>query len=152
MESNVHVHFHVLCLDGVYVETEAKDGTLRFEAAPAPSREELQETVKYVYARVMKWLARRGLLRDADASNEAPSYSTGEAMTLAGMQRGTLETAKDTGERGRGGSGACRRRRRLAPRAAGAGARGRGRAPREVSQAESQVELTAAPSVLAPAW
>ena len=60
---NVHVHFHVLCLDGVYVETEAKDGTLRFEAAPAPSREELQETLQYVYARVMKWLARRGLFR-----------------------------------------------------------------------------------------
>ena len=61
---NVHVHFHVLCLDGVYVETEAKDGTLRFEAAPAPSREELHETVRYVYARVVKWLARRGLLRE----------------------------------------------------------------------------------------
>ncbi len=70
---NVHVHFHVLCLDGVYVEAEAKDGTLRFEAAPAPSREELQETLEYVYARVLKWLARRGLLREADASNEAPS-------------------------------------------------------------------------------
>ena len=42
---------------------------------------------------------RRGLFREADASNEAPSYSAGEAMTLAGMQRGTLETAKDTGER-----------------------------------------------------
>ena len=51
---NVHVHFHVLCLDGVYVETEAKHGTLRFEAAPAPSREELHETVRYVYARVVK--------------------------------------------------------------------------------------------------
>ena len=89
----------LLCLDGVYVETEAKDGTLRFEAAPAPSREELQETLQYVYARVMKWLARRGLFREADASNEAPSYSASEAMTLAGMQRGTLETAKDTGER-----------------------------------------------------
>ena len=34
---NLHVHFHVLCLDGVYVETEANDGTRRFEAAPAPS-------------------------------------------------------------------------------------------------------------------
>ena len=31
---NVHVHFRLLCLDGVYVE----DGeTLRFEPAPAPS-------------------------------------------------------------------------------------------------------------------
>ena len=36
----------------VYVETEAKGGTRRFEAAPAPSREELQETLQYVYARV----------------------------------------------------------------------------------------------------
>jgi hypothetical protein len=89
-------HLHVLCLDGVYVE--ADDGSLRFEAAPAPSREELQQTLEYVYARVVKWLSRRGLLRrDADASNEAPSYSAGEAMTLAGMQRGTLETARDTG-------------------------------------------------------
>jgi hypothetical protein len=34
---NVHVHFHLLCLDGVYVD----DGeTLRFEAAPAPTRAE----------------------------------------------------------------------------------------------------------------
>jgi hypothetical protein len=38
-------------------------------------------------------------MREADASNEATSYSTGEAMALAGMQRGALETAKDTGER-----------------------------------------------------
>jgi len=91
--------FSRLSLDGVNVETEAKDGTRCFEAALAPSREELQETLQYVYARVMKWLARRGLFREADASNEAPSYSAGEAMTLAGMQRGTLETAKDTGER-----------------------------------------------------
>jgi hypothetical protein len=77
---------------------EANGGTPRFEAAAAPSREELQETLEYVYARVVKWLARRGLLREADASNEAPSCSAGEAMTLAGMQRGTLETAKDAGE------------------------------------------------------
>ena len=60
---------------------------------------ELVQLYNDAYARVMKWLARRGLLREADASNEAPSYSAGEAMTLAGMQRGTLETAKDTGER-----------------------------------------------------
>ena len=92
---NVHVHFHVLCLDGVYVEGE---GALRFEAAPAPTLVELEETLKYIYARVVKWLGRRGLLRDVDASNEAPSYSASEALTLAGMQRGTLETAKDSGE------------------------------------------------------
>lgn len=31
---SMHVHFHVLCLDGVCVEAEAEGGTLRFEAAP----------------------------------------------------------------------------------------------------------------------
>ncbi len=40
-------------------------------------RKELQETREYVYARVMKWPARRDLLREANASNEAPSYSAG---------------------------------------------------------------------------
>jgi len=39
------------------------------------------------------WLGRRGLLREADVSNEAPSYSARKAMTSR-----TLETAKDTGE------------------------------------------------------
>jgi hypothetical protein len=58
--------------------------------------EELEKTVKYIYARVVKWLGRRGLLRDVDASNEAPTYSPREALTLAGMQRGTLETTKES--------------------------------------------------------
>ena len=64
---NVHVHFHLLCLDGVYVD----DGeTLRFEPAPAPTRAELASLLQRIYARVIKWLVRRGLLRsddDADA-------------------------------------------------------------------------------------
>ena len=47
---------------------------------------------------MVKWLGRRGLLRDVDVSNEAPSYSAAEALTLAGMERGTLETAKESGE------------------------------------------------------
>jgi hypothetical protein len=76
----------------------AGEGALRFEAAPAPTLEELEETLKYIYARVVKWLGRHGLLRDVEGSNEAPTYSAGEALTLAGMQRGTLETAKESGE------------------------------------------------------
>ncbi len=49
-------------------------------------------------ARKTRLFAPRGLLRVHDASNEAPACSASEAMTLAGMQRGTLETANDTGE------------------------------------------------------
>ena len=32
--------------------------------------------MKYIYARVVKWLTRRGLLREANASNEAPSAAS----------------------------------------------------------------------------
>jgi hypothetical protein len=89
---NVHVHFHVLCLDGVYV----RDGdALRFEAAPAPTRGELEAMVQHIHARVMKWLARRGLLRDADASNAEPERSPTEALTALGMQRGIIVTTRD---------------------------------------------------------
>lgn len=93
---NVHVHFHLLCLDGVYVD----DGeTLRFEPAPAPTRTELASMLERIHARVMKWLARRRLLRSADdaaASNAPPEVSTTEALATAGMQRGTLLTVRES--------------------------------------------------------
>ena len=40
---------------------------------------------------LLKWLARRGFLRDEDTSNEASSYCPVEALTVPGMQRGALE-------------------------------------------------------------
>ena len=54
-----------------------------------------------IYARVMKWLARHGMLRnpdDADASNAPPELSSAEALTTAGMQRGTLLTVRESGD------------------------------------------------------
>ena len=75
--------------------------TLRFEPAPAPTRAELTSKLERIYARVMKWLARRGLLRnpdDADASNAPPELSSAEALTTAGMQRGTLLTVRESGD------------------------------------------------------
>ena len=71
-------------------------GLVRAEEA---RRDEVDDLLQSHVLLVDGAFARRGLFREADASNEAPSYSAGEAMTLAGMQRGTLETAKDTGER-----------------------------------------------------
>ena len=89
---------HLLCLDGIYVRG---GDTLRFEPAPAPTRAELESLVQRVYARVMKWLSRRGLLRradDADASNAPPSQSPAEALASAGMERGTLLTVRESGD------------------------------------------------------
>lgn len=51
--------------------------------------------VQHIHARVMKWLSRQGLLRDADATNAAPELSPTEALTALGMQRGTVVTARE---------------------------------------------------------
>ena len=96
---NVHVHFHLLCVDGVYVADA--DETLRFEPAPAPTRAELTSMLERIYARVMKWLARRGLLRnpdDAGASNAPPELSPAEALATAAMQRGSLVTVRESSD------------------------------------------------------
>jgi len=89
---NVHVHFHLLSLDGVYVE--ATEG-LRFEPAPAPSHGELVGMLERIHVRVLKWLGRRGLLREADTLSEPPQMSPTEALTSLAMARGTFETVRD---------------------------------------------------------
>jgi hypothetical protein len=89
---NLHVHFHMLVLDGVY----AREGdALSFVPAPTPTHAELADMVVRIHARVMKWLARRGLLRDPDASNDTPALSPAEAVATMGMQRGTLATVRE---------------------------------------------------------
>jgi len=50
-ELNVHVHFHVLCLDGVYLR---EGDAPRFEAASAPTRAELEAMVHHIHARVVR--------------------------------------------------------------------------------------------------
>jgi hypothetical protein len=42
-----------------------------------------------IYARVMKWLARRGRLREDEGPNARAERSPAEALTALGMQRGT---------------------------------------------------------------
>jgi len=51
--------------------------------------------VQHIHARVVKWLARRGLLRDADAPAAEPERSPTEALTALGMQRGTVVTTRE---------------------------------------------------------
>lgn len=97
---NLHVHFHMMVLDGVYI-VDAIDASgqpvLRFEQAPPPSPGELQALVEHIYARVMKWLRRRGLLRQHDDLDDRPDDATSptEALALFGMQRGTLVAVRN---------------------------------------------------------
>ena len=87
---NLHVHFHSLLADGVYVEDEA--GALRFVEAPPPTRGELEAMLARIYQRVMRWLDKRGLLRGNDDSHEERELSPSESLAQAAMQRGTLVT------------------------------------------------------------
>jgi hypothetical protein len=48
--ANLHEHFHVVALDGVYVRGD--DGTLRFERARPPTQEQLEALVSYTARRV----------------------------------------------------------------------------------------------------
>ena len=62
---NLNVHFHMLVLDGVYVERA--DGTLRFRRVGAPTTAELEALTRTLARRIGRLLERRGLLeRDAE--------------------------------------------------------------------------------------
>jgi len=61
---NLNIHFHMLFLDGVYVEARER---LRFRRVKAPERAELEALVQSVSERVGRHLERQGLLvRDAE--------------------------------------------------------------------------------------
>ena len=80
-------------LDGVYVK---RGEGLAFFASPAPTREALQVLVTRVVLRVMKWLKRKHYVREDIDSNEEAVLTPLEASTRLAMQRGTLETMRDS--------------------------------------------------------
>ncbi|MDI7268535.1 MAG: transposase zinc-binding domain-containing protein, partial [Myxococcota bacterium] len=78
---NCNPHLHLLVPDGVFVRHPA--GGTGFHRAPAPSPNDLAEIVAAVRRRVLRRLARMGLLRDdrraGEGSNEQPELSAIEA-------------------------------------------------------------------------
>jgi len=112
---NLNVHFHMLFLDGVYIED--KYGSSRFRRVKAPSSDELYKLTHTIAHRVGRYLECRGLL-ESDAGNtwltqEAVSSSEedptnhllGNSITYriaVGPQQGrkvmTLQTLADCGD------------------------------------------------------
>ena len=103
---NAHLHFHMLLLDGVYVERP--DGSLRFRWVKAPTSAELTALAHTIALRVGRYLERQGLIeRDAenahlslDGVDEDPMHQLlGDSITYrisVGPHRGrkvfTLQT------------------------------------------------------------
>ena len=71
---NLNIHFHMLFLDGVYVERP--DGSLRFRWVKAPTSAELTRLAHTIAQRVGRFLERQGLL-ERDAEN---SYLAGDEL------------------------------------------------------------------------
>ncbi len=93
---NLHVHFHTLVLDGVFVA--AADGTLRFHPAAAPT----DADVAWVVARVRRRLARLGIVDGPDAEAETDPLAD-ESAALAGLTQAAVLGRAALGRRaGRG--------------------------------------------------
>lgn len=64
---NLNIHYHMIFLDGIYVEN--KHGGLRFKRCKAPSHETLQQLVHRISHRVARYLEKQGYLqRDEENS------------------------------------------------------------------------------------
>ena len=80
---NVHLHFHTLVLDGVFVRDG--DGTLRFRQASPPTDEDVHRVV----ARVRRRLERLGVTGTASAA-EDPDPLADESAALAALSRAAI--------------------------------------------------------------
>jgi len=84
--ANLNLHFHMLALDGVFIEQA--DGTLRFHSARPFTNDDVTALVATVRVRVERWLARKGLLDDDsfdDLGDEAPLLAHSYATSIAGQ-------------------------------------------------------------------
>ena len=88
---NLHVHFHVCVLDGVYTESD-DGGPGRFLPAPAPDAMDLQEITQTVHVRVVRWLRKRGLLADFD--DDGSPVEPSEPSALDACLQGSLGVGK----------------------------------------------------------
>ena len=113
---NLNVHFHMLFLDGVFIDSR-HGGNPCFRRVKAPTRDELSRLAHTIAYRVGRYLERRGLLeRDADntyltqeavvvADEDPSSHLLGSSITYriaVGPQQGrkvmTLQTIPDCGD------------------------------------------------------
>ena len=78
---NLNIHFHMLFLDGAYVD-DANGSVARFQWVKAPTSEELTRLTHQIALRIGRFLERRGVLvRDAE-----DSYLTSDAVDEDPMQ------------------------------------------------------------------
>jgi len=87
---NLHLHAHLLVMDGVY--RRDADGGMVFEAAAPPQRAELEELAGNIHGRIITLMQRRGLLAAGDGvNNEPPEVDTLAACANVALSTGVRE-------------------------------------------------------------
>jgi hypothetical protein len=90
---NLHVHFHLLVLDGVFARDAM--GRLVFHPAEAPTAADLDAIVARTARRSIAWLRKRGYIDDSPLearSNEEPAQTALDACAAIAMGRGNVST------------------------------------------------------------
>ncbi len=90
---NLHVHFHLLALDGVFAR-DARGG-LVFHPAEAPTAADLEAIVARTARRSIAWLRKRGYIDDSPLearTNEEPAQTALDACAAIAMGRGNVST------------------------------------------------------------
>jgi hypothetical protein len=93
---NLHVHFHVAVLDGVFVRNE--QGIVLFHAAAKPTEHELVRIVLRVQRRATAWLRRHGHLDHRPpegCSTDPPVQSAIDACASVAMGRGQVAALRN---------------------------------------------------------
>jgi hypothetical protein len=88
---NLHVHFHTIAADGVFVKTDA--GGVYFHEAPPSSKDDIAEVAQRVRDRAMRWLRKRGHLDERAAeerSNEVAELSAIDGCTQLALAGGAF--------------------------------------------------------------
>jgi hypothetical protein len=78
---NLNIHFHMLFLDGVYIDDEAKENGQRFKPVTQHQRAEIAALAHKISIRLAGYLARAGLI-EGDAESQ---YLAGDEMELGEM-------------------------------------------------------------------
>jgi hypothetical protein len=90
---NLHVHYHLVALDGVFARDAG--GELSFHPAPEPTPEDLDAIVVRTARRVITWLRRHGYLdgQPLEARSNEPAAQTAlDACAAIAMGRGHVAT------------------------------------------------------------
>jgi hypothetical protein len=90
---NLHVHYHLVALDGVFARDA--QGRVVFHPAPPPTPANLDAIVERTARRAIAWLRRHGYVGDTPLearSNEPPAQTALDACAAIAMGRGNVAT------------------------------------------------------------